>query len=257
MPYKKHNISLIIVGVVCVLPFLILIALSLSQNWIYPNILPKRFTIEAWQYIFEPGNHIVNSILVSFIIAISVALFSTIAGFYTSRVIAYHRYKNKLLFFAYLPFILSPVIFAVCLKYFFIKLNLSGSVAGVILAQLIIAYPYSTILLTTFWNKRIQQFQLLVTTLGGTNAYAFTKVIYPMAIPSLLVCFFQCYLISWFEYGLTLVIGFGRVQTLTLRVFQFLTEANIFYAALSCCLLIIPPTILLWVNKKIIFYKIT
>jgi putative spermidine/putrescine transport system permease protein len=234
----------------------ILIALSLSQQWMYPSILPKTFTTEAWQYIFQPGNNIISSIFTSFIIAFTVALVSTIAGFITSRLIAYHQYKNKLLFLAYMPFILSPVILAVCLKYWFIKLGISGTVAGVILAQLIIAFPYSTIVLISFWNNRIEQFQLLVQTLGGTNRYAFLKVIYPIAVPMLLVCFFQCFLISWFEYGLTLVIGFGRVQTLTLRVSQFLTEANIFYAALSCCLLIIPPIILLWVNKKFIMHKI-
>ncbi len=256
MKLKAANISLVIVAFVCILPIIVLIVLSLARNWIYPNVLPKDFTAEAWIYIFQPGNNIVSSIFTSFIIAFTVALLSTTGGFFTSKLIAYHKFKNKLLFLAYLPFILSPVIFAVCLKYFFIKIGLSGTTAGVILAQLIIAFPYSTILLVSFWNNRIEQFQLLVQTLGGTNQYAFSRVIYPMAIPMLLVCFFQCFLISWFEYGLTLVIGFGKVQTLTLRVFQFLTEANIFYAALSCCLLIIPPTLLLWINKKFIFHKI-
>jgi putative spermidine/putrescine transport system permease protein len=251
---RKITFSIVVAG--CVLPIVILIALSLSRNWVYPHLLPKIFTSEAWLYIFEPGNNIISSIVTSSVIAFLVALLATTGGFFASRLIAYHQHKNKLLFLAYLPFILSPVIFAVCLKFYFIKLGLSGTITGVILAQLIIAFPYSTILLVSFWNNHIQQFQLLVQTLGGTNSYAYLKVIYPMAIPMLLVCFFQCFLISWFEYGLTLVIGFGKVQTLTLRVFQFLTEANIFYAALSCCLLIIPPTILLWMNKKFIFHKI-
>jgi putative spermidine/putrescine transport system permease protein len=256
MKFKSLKTSLIIIAFVCILPLIVLITLSIARNWIYPHLLPKSFTAEAWSYIFQPGNNIVSSIFTSLIIAFTVALLSTVGGFFTSRLIAYHRLKTKLLFLAYLPFILSPVIFAVCLKYFFIKLGLSGTTAGVILAQLIIAFPYSTILLVSFWNTRIQQFQSLVQTLGGTDRYAFSKVIYPIAIPMLLVCFFQCFLISWFEYGLTLVIGFGKVQTLTLRVFQFLTEANIFYAALSCCLLIIPPTVLLWINKKFIFHQI-
>ncbi|WP_204314462.1 hypothetical protein, partial [Klebsiella aerogenes] len=71
--------------------------------------------------------------------------------------------------------------------------------------------------------------------LGGTNIVALTSVIIPLSKPLLLVCFFQCFLISWFEYGLTSVIGYGKIQTLTIKVYQFLTEANIYYAALSCC----------------------
>jgi putative spermidine/putrescine transport system permease protein len=256
MKRKRLHISLVLIAVVCIVPIVVLLALSLAQQWVYPNVLPKRFTAEAWTYIFLPDNNISSSIFVSFLIAFAVAAIATIAGFFTSKLIAYHQHKSKLLFLAYLPFILSPVIFAVCLKYYFIKMELAGTAAGVILAQLIIAYPYSTILLTSFWNNRLKQYSMLVQTLGGSGSDAFFRVIYPLAKPMLLVCFFQCFLISWFEYGLTLIIGFGKVQTLTLRVFQFLTEANIFYAALSCCLLIIPPTILLWINKRIIFHKI-
>ncbi len=256
MELIRKNITLVLIAIGCILPVAILLALSFAQHWVYPHLLPNTFTSEAWSYIFKKGNNITSSIFTSLMIALAVAGLSTTAGFFTSRLIAYHKKKNILLFLAYMPFILSPVIFAVCLKYFFIKLNLSGTVAGVILAQLIIAFPYATIVLTSFWNLRIQQYQMLVHTLGGSDQYAFAKVVYPLAVPMLLVCFFQCFLISWFEYGLTLIIGFGRVQTLTLRVFQFLTEANIFYAALSCCLLIIPPTILLWINKKFILHRV-
>ncbi|MGL6068735.1 MAG: ABC transporter permease, partial [Sediminibacterium sp.] len=159
--------------------------------------------------------------------------------------------RRQLLFLAYLPFVLSPVILAVCLKFYFIKLSLAGTVAGVIIAQLIIAIPYSIIFFTGFWNQRVKSFEHIVNTLGGTNIVALTSVIIPLSKPLLLVCFFQCFLISWFEYGLTSVIGYGKIQTLTIKVYQFLTEANIYYAALSCCLLIIPPVLLLWINKRI------
>ncbi|MGL1138528.1 hypothetical protein ACSIJM_23815, partial [Vibrio parahaemolyticus] len=73
-----------------------------------------------------------------------------IIGFFVSKTIAYHTYRRQLLFLAYLPFVLSPVILAVCLKFYFIKLSLAGTVAGVIIAQLIIAIPYSIIFFTGF-----------------------------------------------------------------------------------------------------------
>jgi putative spermidine/putrescine transport system permease protein len=70
----------------------------------------------------------------------------------------------------------------------------------------------------------------------------------------LLIAFFQSFLISWFEFGLTNYIGGGQVQTLTLRVYQYIGEANIHLAALSSLLLVIPPLILLWLNKRFIFH---
>ena len=95
----------------------------------------------------------------------------------------------------------------------------------------------------------------LVATLGGNTWQTYTRVLLPMAKGALLVCFFQTFLISWFEYGLTRLIGVGKVQTLTLKVFQYVNEANIFYAALASILLAMPPILLLWINKKFVFVK--
>jgi putative spermidine/putrescine transport system permease protein len=76
----------------------------------------------------------------------------------------------------------------------------------------------------------------------------------PLSKNAITLCFFQVFLVSWFEYGLTNLIGSGKVRTLTVSVFNFVTEANIFYAALSCCLLILPPMLLLYINKRFIFF---
>lgn len=255
MKNRKHLILKVILAICCTVPPCILLAISFFESWPFPQILPDKFTGEAWSFIFKPENRVTESLFKSVIIALSVASISAILGFFTSMVIAYHKNKKSLLVLTYLPFVLSPVIFAVCLKFYFIKLGLIGTLQGVILAQLIIAYPYATIVFTSFWNNRIVEFQKLALTLGATPKYIFKNLLIPMAVPVILVVFFQCFLISWFEYGLTLIIGFGKVDTLTLKVFQYLGEANIFYAALSSSLLILPPIILLWINKKFIYHK--
>ncbi len=95
----------------------------------------------------------------------------------------------------------------------------------------------------------------LVQTLGGNRWQSYRRVLLPMAQGLLLVCFFQTFLISWFEYGLTTLIGVGKVQTLTLKVFQYINEANFYNAALSSSLLVLPPIILLYFNKKYLFKK--
>lgn len=253
--FKKRNIFLWLLAIAFLTPIITLFFLSFSKNWRFPAILPEEFTTENWSYLFFSSGNIGKSFIISLTIALSVAAFSTLLGFITSKYIAYHKYRKKLLMLTYFPFALSPVIFALCLKFYFIKLGLTGNLQGIILAQLIIAFPYSVIFFNGFWNQRIKEYQDLVTTLGGTNTYAFRKIVMPLAKSLILVCFFQCFLISWFEFGLTSVIGYGKVETLTIKVFQFVTEANIFYAALSCCLLILPPVILLWFNKKFIIQQ--
>jgi len=148
------------------------------------------------------------------------------------------------------------VVFAVCLSYFFLKLGIFGSATGVIIAQYMISFPYALIFFSSFWGQRTKSYEELVATLGGNRWQAYLKVLLPLAKGMLLICFFQTFLISWFEYGLTSIIGVGKVQTLTVKVFLFIKEANFYYGALSCCLLIFPPVLLLYINKRYVFNKL-
>lgn len=236
-------------------PFLFILMLSLAGEWRYPSILPTTWSLNAWRSLLALNSDITQSLLRSTVIALTVASTATGLGFITSKSIAYHRHQRGLMMLSYFPFILSPVIYAACINYFFIIWGLSGSIPGVILGQLLIAYPYSVILFSGFWNNRMHQMELLVATLGGSAWQTYWHVLLPMAKGMLLVSFFQTYLISWFEYGLTTIIGVGKVETLTLQVYQYVLEANLFYAALSSFILIIPPALLLYVNKKYLFSR--
>ena len=75
---------------------------------------------------------------------------------------------------------------------------------------------------------------------------------WPAALPLLRVCFFQTFLISWAQYGLTLMIGAGKVRTLPLRVYDYLLEADPAYAALASLFLILPPCALLWLERRVL-----
>jgi putative spermidine/putrescine transport system permease protein len=141
------------------------------------------------------------------------------------------------------------------LNYYFLQLGLSGTVAGVMLAQLFITVPYAVILFHGYWNHSVRQMENMVETLGGGVVDKIRHAILPSARGLMAICFFQCFLISWFEYGLTQYIGIGKVETLTIMVYQFVTEANPYLAALAGTILVLPPLLLLFINRRFIFNK--
>ncbi len=237
-------------------PFAVLLVLSLGRNWMYPNVFPAVWTLENWQILVAGNNDLSNSLILSLTISLSIAAVVTIASFITSKHIAFSRRRDRWLLLAYCPYVFAPVILGACLQFFFLKFGLSGNIYGILLAQLFITYPFGIILFSGFWNHQMRAMEQLVATLGGNTLQTYIKVLLPVAKGALLVCFFQTFLISWFEYGLTVIIGVGKVQTLTVKVFQYVNEANIFYAALASCLLVVPPVILLWLNRKFIFTKV-
>lgn len=245
----------IIAGLGCLFPLLFLALQSFAVRWDYPHILPDNFSLWAWGSVFS-GGQLGGSLLLSLATSISVGFWSTAAGFLTSRYIAFHPRRRPLLFLAYVPFVMSPIILGTCLLFAFIKLGLADHLSGVIAGQAIIAYGFAIVFFVRFWNAQLRAMQDLVHTLGGGVWTAFRRVLIPLARGSLLVCFCQAFLISWFDYGLALIIGGGKIQTLTVRLFGFITEANMPLAAVSGLFLIAPPFALFWLNRRFLLKPI-
>ncbi|MCB0559835.1 MAG: ABC transporter permease [Lewinellaceae bacterium] len=255
---QKSQIGWAAPAIIAVLlfPFVFLLMLSLGRRWAYPALLPGAWTLANWQAVWSMQAGLGESLFLSLALSLSITTVSTFGSFWVSKQVAYHRYRHRWLVLAYLPYVFAPVILAACLQYFFIRTGLSGKLEGVALAQFFITLPYGIIFFTSFWTERLLALEQLIATLGGNSWQAYTKVLLPVAKGPILTCFFQLFLISWFEYGLTALIGVGKVQTLTLKVFQYVNEANIFFAALASCLLVLPPIVLLWLNKRYVFSKV-
>ena len=246
----------LIIGVFAVavlFPFAFLVMLSFGQHWRFPSVLPAGWTTGHWRLLLSASSDLGRSAGLSLGLSLSIAAVATGLGFLTARHIAYHRRRDRLLVAAYLPYVFAPVLLAATLQYHFLRLGLAGSTVGVLLAQLLMAYPFAVIFFTGFWNGRMRSMAHLSATLGGNGWQTFRRVLLPAAGGALRVCFFQTFLISWFEYGLTALIGIGKVRTLPVRVFQYIGEANLFHAAMAGILLVLPPLLLLWLNKQVLF----
>ncbi len=245
----SHKCLALIFAMLCLFPLSFLIVQSFARSWNYPSIWPEDLGAGAWRTVFKSGA-LGTSLLLSLGTATSVGVAATAAGFLTSRYIAYHPRRRIFLFLAYVPFVMSPVILGTCLLYLFIKLGIADHFSGLVAGQSIIAYGFAVVFFVRFWNPQLRALQDLVYTLGGGTWTAFRRVLIPLARGPLLVCFCQTFLISWFDYGLALIIGGGKIQTLTVRLFAFITEANMPLAAVSALFLITPPVALFWLNRR-------
>lgn len=246
---------LIILILSFLIPFGVLVYLSVSTQWYYPSLVSHGFTLSNWESFLGGRTGILKSTGLSVFISLTVSVISTLSGFFISRSLVYDTSSRWWLVSAYFPYVIAPVVLAVMLNYYFLQLGLSGTIFGVIAAQLLITLPYSIILFYGFWNMNIRSFENLVDSLGGSFSDKVQHAILPSAKGLLTICFFQCFLISWFEYGLTQFIGTGKVETLTIMVYRYVTEANPYLAALAGIILILPPVILLFMNRKIIIRK--
>lgn len=237
------------------LPLLYMLLRSVAFSWNWPDILPSVWSGKFWATMIAGGNALGHGLGRSIITAVITAVFATGLALPVSHAIAVHRYRRYWLLIAYFPFILAPVIYATTLRFYFVSLGLSSTVGGILIGHFLVAFPFAVLVLEGGWDNRMVSLAQQARSLGATSLQSWTKVVMPAFRGLLGLCLFQTFLISWFEFGLTSLIGQGQVRTLPVLVFQFVQESSASYAALASVLLMLPPFLLLLLNRKLLMRR--
>lgn len=238
-----------------ILPFFLLALLAVAPGWRFPVVLPAAYSLGPLRSLFAADNDLLAGLGRSLLLATVVAVVATAGGFGLARAIARSARPGRWETLSYLPYALPPVLLAVLIQPFIIRLHLSGSVGGVLLGLLLIALPFATLLLRSFWARQATEYEQLARTLGCTSRQALRLVLLPLAWPLLRTALFQTFLLSWFDFGLTNLLSLGKVRTLTVQVFTYVGEANAPLAAVASLLLLLPPALLLLANKNALLRK--
>ena len=237
------------------LPFALLGLLAVGEGWRFPEALPPAYSLEPLGGLVAGGNDLLAGLGISLLLASTVAVLATVGGFVVARAVAGARRPRRWTALSYLPYALPPVLLAVLIQPFIIRMHLSGSVGGVLLGLLLLALPFATLLLGSFWSKQATEYEQLARTLGCTPRQALRRVLLPLAAPLLRTTLVQTFLLAWFDFGLTNVLSVGKVRTLTVQVFAYVGEANAPLAAVASLLLVLPPMLLLLANKSALLRK--
>ena len=235
-----------------VMPVILLVLLSITRHWTWPALLPTDLQWRQWQDLTAAASTLGAVALRSLGLGVGVAMVATVLGFLSSRSVAHHPWQGQLLVLLHLPFAVSPVVLGVSLLYAFLRLHLAGHIAGVMLAQLIFAYAYAVILLSGFWNSQVLTLAELAISLGAKRTQVWFRVLLPLARPLLFVCLFQTFMISWFDYALTFLIGDSQVTTMTVTLYQYFSSGDIRLAATCALLLLAPPLFALGINHRLL-----
>jgi len=237
---------------VLVLPLVMLLLLSVARSWPWPALLPAELQTRQWRELLAGTGGLGVIVVRSLGIGAGVATLATTLAFASSRSVARHARRDQLLVLLHLPFAASSVVLGVSLLYLFLRLHLAGHIAGVMLAQLVLAYAYAVILLVGWWNTEVQSLEDLAVALGAGRRDVWLRVLLPLARPLLMVCLLQTFLISWFDYALTLLIGDGQVTTLTVTLYQYFSSGDLRLAATCALLLLAPPICALVINHRLL-----
>lgn len=231
-------------------PLLMLVVSSVARGWFYPDVLPSTIDGSAWSDLLSDPSHrqaLGNSLLLGIAtacIATALALPMGRAAAQSSRAV-----RRTVAMLAFSAVALPPVALGVGLQLSVLALGLGGTRTGVLLAHLVPALGYLTLVfLGVFsqWDARLEE---TAATLGATGMLRWRLVFLPLLRRPILDALALGFLVSWAQVALTLLVGGGAVRTLPLDVLAMLQSGQDQRAAAGALALAIPAMIVIGASR--------
>ena len=233
------------------LPVLFIVALSFgSSRWlIFP---PPGWTLKWYHELFADPRWLAAA-LTSARIGLIVMVLSVALGLLASLALVRGRFRGRAVLRAFFltPMILPVIIVAVALYAAFLRLGLNGTLAGFVIAHLVVALPFAIITITgaleTF-DPAIEDAAILC---GASPWEARFRVTLPAISHGLFSAAIFSFLISWDEVVLAIFMASPSLQTLPVKVWTTLRQDLTPVIAAASTLLVL-LTVLLMIAAALI-----
>ncbi|NNE89141.1 MAG: ABC transporter permease [Silicimonas sp.] len=235
-----------------ILPLVPLAIWSFAKGWFYPDLLPKNWSMRAWEYAMSDTAGVIDSLWLTIWISVVATVLSILVGVPAGRALGMYKFRGKelveLLILA--PIIVPGIAVVLGIHSIFISMGLTNTVSGVILVHLIPTLPYMVLVMAGIFANYDPAYEAQARSLGASPLKTFWYVTLPAIRPGIIVGGLFAFLVSWSQYILTLLIGGGRVETLPLLLFNFATSGRNDITGAIGMIYILPGIIILLLTAK-------
>ncbi|CEO34981.1 ABC transporter permease [[Clostridium] sordellii] len=250
MSKKLKKLIVNIILLTLILPLGILFIWAITSSWVYPNLIPNEFSLRGFEYILNEEN--IKVLLNSIFISIVVVIITLIISIPAAKAISLYEFKGKK-FFELL--ILSPIIIpmisvAMGIQLVFIKFGIANTLTGVILINIIPCIPYGVRIIADVYKLIGDKYEIQASMLGAKKIDTLRYVTIPLILPGIIGASSMCFIISFSQYFLTLLIGGGSVITYPLLMFPYIQSGDRILASMYSIVFIIISLIVVMLMKK-------
>jgi len=240
----------LVIGVL--LPLLPQFLWSFAFGWFFPALLPQRWELQAWRYLFSASSRVGEALVTSLLLAGVVVFLAVIIGLPAGRALGLHQFRGKRLvnWFMTAPLFVPSLVVIMGIHLLFIRYGLADNFFGVVLVHLIPALPYFVLVISSVFANYATELEETARTLGAGPLRTWRHVTLPLIFPGLLVAMLFTFLVSWSQYITTVLIGGGRVVTLPMILFPFISAANHANAAAVSIVFIVPALLILIITSR-------
>jgi multiple sugar transport system permease protein len=207
-------------------------ALTMPPNWLFNP------TFVNYNSIFQGDSikTILNSFIIAFFSSLIVILLAIPAGYTFSR-LTLNRLKNSFFFFMTMRMI-PPAVIIIPLFLVFSKLSLIDNYLGILLIHLAINLPIAIWLLTIIFDRTPTSVDESAMIDGANYFQILLNHIIPINKLAILIIFMLCFVLSWNEFFLGMILTSYETRPLTIELSSLLTPHGTNWGKLSALTII-------------------
>jgi putative spermidine/putrescine transport system permease protein len=192
---------------------------AFAKRW-FGTPLPGAFTTEWFAYAwsnFELGRVLGVTVLV----ALAVVALALLLGFPAAYVLARRNFRGKalLLLLYFLPLLIPQMTYGIPLATTLYRYAIGGTVAGVILANLVPMVPLAVFVLMPFFEQISVNLEWSASMMGANRFQVFRRIVLPLAVPGLLTAGVLILVNTVANFELTFLVSGAGSQTLVVALF--------------------------------------
>lgn len=218
MKHVARRAGFVCLASILVVPLLVLVLGAMSRSWFFPDAWPD-LTLDGFREV-GGRDSTREAVVTGAWIGVAVTAVTIVIAWPAARVLARSSGPIVGVVFAVLlvPSVVPQVSLATGVTSLLLRLDLSGAAGSVVLAHLVPTTPYGVAVLTAVFLRHDQGNEDQARVLGASPWQVFRMVTLPMVRAGVAVAAMFCFLVSWSQYLLTLLVGEGQVVTITMLV---------------------------------------
>lgn len=191
-----------------------LVVWSFAGFWAFPDALPNSFDLRSWtRHLPSIADSAATTALVA-LLATALALL-LVVGCLESEYRSGRRLTQRGLWLIYLPLLVPQTAFLPGLQTLLLSVGADRALWAVVLAHLVFVLPYMFLSLGDPWRAWDPRMGSIAAALGSGPLRVLLRVRLPMLLRPILTAAAVAFAVSVGQYLPTLLVGGGRVPTLT------------------------------------------
>jgi putative spermidine/putrescine transport system permease protein len=207
-------------------PLIVLIWTSFGGE-AFPTFPPKTYSLR-WYSSFLKNEQFMNSLYLSFHVAIWTTLLSLLIGIPASIALVRFRFRGSTLLntLCMSPILFPGVVIGIALLVFYSKVRLPSSLAGLVCAHVILAIPFVIRLVSASLFGIGRSLEEASLNLGAGRLKTFFFITMPLIKPGIIAGGLFAFFTSFDEVTVTLFIAGAKYTTLPMRLYTFVEYSS-------------------------------